>query len=520
MFGLEFGSLLAVGVGVMLAFIMVYLMVNLYQKCSPNEAMIISGMYAGRDGRSYKIIVGGGAVMLPMVQQKSTLSLEVMTIDVHSQAPMITKNGVPIFVEGVAQVKVKGDEISIATAAEQFLGKTEEEIKNIAHESLVGHLRAILGTMAVEELVQNNDSFAQRVQEVSLGDLAKMGLTVVSFTIKEIKDTVGYLESLGRQQTAEAKRNADIGVAHAAKETQIQQAQAQRDSQIAQAQAAEEGAKAKLLADTRVAEASKNFQVNQAQFQTEVANKKAASDMAYDIVKAQTQQKLVEETQKIRIVEAQKEVELQQVEVQKRQVSLESEVTKPAEAEQMRIRLMAQAEQEKRRLLAEGDAQAMKLQAQGQADATRLKAMADSEATKALGLAHAEATRAQGLAEATVTAAKGQAEAEAMAKKAEAYKLYNDAAMTSMIIEKLPEMIAAAAAPLAKIGNMTVLSTGNDGGASKITNDVLNVATQSMMMIKGLTGIDIADALKRDRKVIDGGTARSQAVEPTKSTLS
>jgi len=478
--------------------------------------MIISGWGASQEGRSFKIIVGGGDVMLPMLQQKNVLSLEIMTIEVHAQAPMITKNGVPIFVEGVAQVKVKGDEVSIATAAEQFLGKTEDEIKNIAHESLVGHLRAILGTMSVEELIQSFDSFAQRVQEVSLADLAKMGLTVVSFTIKEIKDSVGYLEALGRQQTAEAKRNADIGVAHAAKETQIQQAQAQRDSAIAQAQAAEEGAKAKLAADTRVAESSKNFQVMQAQYQAEVANKKAVSDMAYDIVKAQTQQKLVEETQKIKIVEAQKEVELQQVEVQKRQVSLETEITKPAEAEQGRIRLMAQAEQEKRRLLAEGDAQAAKLQAQGQADATRLRAMAEAEATKALGLAHAEATRAQGLADATVVAAKGQAEAEAMTKKAEAFKLYNDAAMASMIIDRLPELVAAAAAPLAKIGSMTVLSTGADGtGASKITNDVLNVAAQSMMMIKGLTGIDLADALKRDRKVIEGNT-RTQTTDSTK----
>ena len=249
--------ILGIAGGVCLLFVFLWLSVNLYQKCSPNQAMLISGWGAGEGDRKFKIIVGGGAIMLPMLQQKNILSLEIMTIEVHAQAPMITKNGVPIFVEGVAQVKVKGDEVSIATAAEQFLGKSEDEIKNIAHESLVGHLRAILGTMAVEELVQNNDSFAQRVQEVSLADLAKMGLTVVSFTIKEIKDTVGYLESLGRQQTSEAKRNADIGVAHASKETQIQQAQAQRDSQIAQAQAAEEGAKAKLLADTRVAEASK-----------------------------------------------------------------------------------------------------------------------------------------------------------------------------------------------------------------------------------------------------------------------
>lgn len=449
-------------------------------------------------------------MVLPMVQQRNSLSLEVMTIEVHAQAPMITRNGVPLFVEGVAQVKVKGDDVSIATAAEQFLGKSDEEISTIAHESLVGHLRAILGTMTVEELIQSFDSFAQRVQEVSLADLAKMGLTVVSFTIKEIKDSVGYLEALGRQQTAEAKRNADIGVAHATKETAIAQAQAQRDSQIAQAQAAEEGAKAKLAADTRVAEASKNFQVSQASYQADVANKKAASDMMYDIVKAQTQQKLVEETQKIKIVEAQKEVELQQVEVQKRQVQLETEVTKPAEAEQSRIRLMAQAEQDKRKLMAEADALTAKLQAQGSADATRLKAIAEAEATKAIGLAQAEAARAHGLAEATIVAAKGQAEAEAMAKKAEAFKQYNDAAMASMIVDKLPDLVSAAAQPLSKISTMTVLATGGDSaGASKITGDVLSVAAQSMAMVKGLTGIDIAEALKKDRKQLsDGGKPR------------
>jgi flotillin len=503
------------------------LVANMYQKCSPNQAMIISGMWAGQTAvneiegdrpRKFTIVVGGGAVVLPMVQQRNFLSLEIMTIEVHAQAPMITRNGVPIFVEGVAQVKVKGDDYSIATAAEQFLGKSDVEIANIAHESLVGHLRAILGTMTVEELIQSFDSFAQRVQEVSLGDLAKMGLTVVSFTIKEIKDSVGYLEALGRQQTAEAKRNADIGVAHASKETAIAQAQAQRDSQIAQANAAEEGAKAKLAADTRVAEASKNFQVSQASYQADVANKKAASDMMYDIVKAQTQQKLVEETQKIKIIEAQKEVELQQVEVMKRQVQLEQEVTKPAEAEQTRIRLMTQAEQEKRKMLAEADALSAKLQAQGAADSTRLRALADAEATKANGLARAEASRAQGIAEATVTAAKGQAEAEAMSKKAEAFKQYNDAAMTSMIIERLPEIVAAAAAPLAKIGNMTVLSTGGDGngsGASKVTSDVLNVAAQSMMMIKGLTGIDIADSLRKDRKSLpDNGNSASTPAKP------
>jgi len=507
-------SVVIIIMGLFTAVILGYILANLYQKCSPNQAMIISGFGAGQRDRNFKIVVGGGAIVYPMIQQRNVLSLEIMTIEVHAQAPMITKNGVPIFVEGVAQVKVKGDDVSIATAAEQFLGKSDEEIANIAHESLVGHLRAILGTMTVEELIQSFDRFAQQVQEVSLGDLAKMGLTVVSFTIKEIKDSVGYLEALGRQQTAEAKRNADIGVAHASKETQIAQSQAARDSAIAQAQAAEEGAKAKLLADTRVAEATKNFQVNQAQYLADVSSKKAASDMMYDIVKAQTGQKLIEEQQKIKIVEAQKEVELQQVEVQKRQVQLETEVTKPAEAEQTRIRLMAQAEQEKRKMLAEADAQVARLQAQGAADATRLKAIAEAEARKAIGMGQAEAARAQGLAEATVVAAKGQAEAEAMTKKAEAYKQYNDAAMASMIIDKLPALVEAAASPLSKIGTMTVLSTGGESsGASRVTSDVMNVAAQGLTMVKGLTGIDIVQALKRgeDSRIQDESNARSRA---------
>lgn len=486
--------------GVMLLVLLVTLcsvLATLYQKCGPNQAMIISGFGCKRGDVEFKIVKGGGDVVLPLLQKRDFLSLEIMTIEVHSQAPIITKNGVPIFVEGVAQVKVRGDDESIATAAEQFLGKSDEEVASIAHETLVGHLRAILGTLDVEELIQNFDNFAQKVQEVSIVDLKKMGLTVVSFTIKEIKDNVGYLEALGRQRTAEAKRNADIGVAMAGRETQIAQAAAQRDAQIAQAQAAEEGAKAKLVADTHVAEAQKAFQVKQAEYQSEVSQKKAASDLAYDIVKAQTQQKLVEETQKIRIVESQKAVELQAVEVQKRQVELEAEITKPAEAEQTKVRIYAQAEKEKRSLLAQADAEAAKLRAQGEADATRLRASAEAEAIKATGTAQADAAKARGLAEASIIAAKGQAEAAAMTQKAEAYKMYNDAAMASMIIEKLPDLVGAAAAPLAKVGQMTVLSTGGEGGASRITSDVLNIAAQSLTMVKGLTGIDLAAQLAR-----------------------
>ncbi len=486
-----------------------------FQKCGPNQAMIISGLGTKHGEHDFKIVKGGGSVVWPVIQQRAFLSLEVMTIDVRSVAAIITKNGVPIIVEGVAQVKVKGDEESIATAAEQFLDKSDAEIKSVAHETLVGHLRAILGTLTVEELISNFDQFAQRVQEVSIGDLRKMGLTVVSFTIKEIKDNVGYLESLGRQKTAETKRDADIGVANANRQTKIAQSAAERDATIAQAQATEEGAKAKLVADTHVAESNKEFQVKQAEYQEIISQKKAVSDLAYKIVEAQSSQKLAEEMSQIEIVRAQKNVELQTVEVKRRQVQLEGEITKPAEAEQTKVRIYAQAEQEKRKLLAMADADSAKLRASGEAEGIRLRALAEAEAIKATGLAQAEASRAQGLAEADVIAAKGEAEATAMVKKAEAYKLYNEAAIASMIIDRLPEVVAAAASPISRIGNVTVLSTGGDGvGASKMSSEVLNVAAQSMTLIKGLTGFDLSAALQK--KALNTVVANGNDTEPAK----
>ena len=459
---------------------------TLYQKCGPNEAMIISGAVNGTGPHRFKVVQGGGTVVVPLIQRKDILSLEVMTIDVQTNAPIITKSGVPIFVEGVAQVKVEGNSGAIATAAEQFLGKNTSQIAGIAHETLVGHLRAILGTMEVEELIQSFEDFAQKVQEVSINDLAKMGLTVVSFTIKEIRDEVGYIENLGRDRTAEIRRNADIGVANKTKETAIAKAIALSESMIVEAQKAQESSRAQILAETQIAEASKVMEVQKAEYLAQMSSKKAVSDLTYNIVRAQTEQKLIEEQQKIKIVEAQKSVELQAIEVQRKQVALEADITKPAEAELIRVRILTQAEGEKRKVLAEADACAARMRATVEADATKLKAAAEAEAIRCTGLAQAE-----------VIGAQGEAEAEAMYRKAEALRRYNDAALSSMLIDKLPEIVAAAAAPLAKIGQMTVLTSGGEtGAASRITQDVLGVAAQSLTMIKGLTGIDLTAKLR------------------------
>src|SRR3990167_6983035 len=262
-------SIVLICLGGGLLFILAWIYVSCFQKCGPNEAMIVSGLATGEGDRKFKIVVGGGAFVNPLIQQKAFLSLETMTIDVVSAVPSMTKSGVPMFVEGVAQIKIQNNDEAIATAAQQFLNKDPEQIASIAHQTLIGHLRAILGTLEVEELIQNNEAFSRRVQEVSAADLQNMGIEIVSFTIKEIKDNVGYLEALGRTQIETAKKNAAAGAAEQQKLTQIAQAnaqreaaiaqaQAQRDSAIVQAQAAQEQATAKLKADTLVAESTKN----------------------------------------------------------------------------------------------------------------------------------------------------------------------------------------------------------------------------------------------------------------------
>jgi flotillin len=534
-------EMIAIGVAVLVVFaVLSSMFVSIFQKCPPNTALIVFG--AG--GKEPRVVKGGGTYVLPLIQAARPLSLEVMTIDVKSASPIITRNGVPVFVEGVAQVKVDGDDDSIRTAAEQFLSKDTQEIMSIAHETLIGHLRGIVGTMEVEELIQSTESFSRKVLEITIPDLHKMGLTIVSFTIKEIRDSVGYLEQLGRKQAAETKQRADIGVAEATKTTEVAKAEAlratqlaqsnalrettiakansERDAKIAQAHATQEAETATLENAGKLAEKQRDLSVKQSEYAAEIAQKKAYADIAGEIVKAQNTQKLIEEQQKIRIVEAQKNVELQAVEVQKRQVMLEAEVTKPAEAEQQRTRINAQAEQEKRKILAQADAESVKLRAIGDAEALRIKALAEAEATRAQGLAMAESKKAQGLAEAAIIAAKGDAEAQAMVKRAEAYKLYNEAAIASMIIEKLPQIVEAAAAPLSKIGQVTVVSTGGDSlGGNRLTQEVVNAATQSLAMVKGLTGIDLVASLGKHLNAIpsNGGSTLTAGETAAKAVI-
>src|SRR5246127_4651258 len=479
-------TLVVAGVGAVLfvLFMFIGIWASRYTKVGPNQVLVISGRrhrIIEQDGTArdvgFRIVKGGGVFVWPVYEKVDILSLELLTIDVQQEQDVYTSKGVPVRVDGVAQIKVKGDDVSIATAAEQFLSKTTDEIKGVAMQTLEGHLRAILGTMTVEDIYQNRDAFASKVQEVAAGDMANMGLGIVSFTIKDIRDSQGYLEALGRPRIAQVKRDA-----------QIAQAEADRDAMIRSAQATQAGQEAKFAADSKIAEAQRDYQSNVAQYQAAVNQKKDEADLAYDLQKFKTGQLVKAEEIQVNIIEKQKQIELQQQEILRRQRELEATVQKPADAERYKVETLANATKFQ-----------LETEAAGAASAAKAKGFAAADVAKATGLAEAEANKARGLAEAAIIEAQGKATAEAMRMKADSFKQYNEAAVIEMIIRILPEGGGKISEPLSKTEKMVIINSGNGvgGGASKLTGDVTQIIAQLPPVLESLTGVKFEKLLEQ-----------------------
>ena len=454
-----------------------------YTKVGPNEVLIVSGVkrnYTDPDGtvrkRGFRIVKGGGTFVYPIVEKVDILSLELLTIDV--QTPEVyTSKGVPVKVDGVAQIKVKGDDISIATAAEQFLSKDTAAIMNIAMQTMEGHLRAILGTMTVEEIYQNRDAFAAKVQEVAAGDMANMGLGIVSFTIRDIRDTQGYLDALGKPRIAQVKRDA-----------QIAQAEADRDAMIKSSQATQAGQEAKFAADSKIAESQRDYQTNVASYQATVNQKKAEADLAYDLQKYKTGQLVKAEEVQVQIIEKQKQIELQQQEILRKQRELEATVQKPADAERYKVETQANARKFQ-----------LETEAAGAASAAKAQGFAAADVAKATGIAEAEANKAKGVAQAVIIEAQGKANAEATRLKAEAFQKFNEAAVLEMLIKVMPEIAGRISEPLSKMEKMVIINSGNGpgGGASKLTGDVTQIMAQLPPVLESLTGVKFEKLLQQ-----------------------
>ena len=455
-----------VGLGVMALILIMSFLARLYRKAGPHEALIVYGF------RGKRVITGHGTIVFPMVENCHELSLELMSFDVAPQQDLYTKQGVAVTVEAVAQIKVKSDTESVYTAAEQFLTKTDQEREGLIRLVMEGHLRGIIGQLTVEEIVKQPEMVGDRMRATCADDMNKMGLEVISFTIKEVRDKNEYITNMGKPDVARIKRDADVATAEADRDTAIKRALAQRESAVAKAQADQERVLAETLSLAKQAEAQRDLEIKKAQFQELTKRQQAQADKAYDIQTNIMQQQVVAEQVKVMQVEKEQQVKVQEAEIMRREKELIATVLKQAEIERQRIETLAAAE--KQRLIAEAEG-------------------------------HASSIRAQGEAEAEIIFKKGESEAKAMNVKDEAFQEYNQAAVIDKLLTGLPEVVRALASPLANVDKITVVSTGNGeaAGLNKITGDLTKMAAQVPALFETLSGMNINELLGKVRQIGD-----------------
>jgi flotillin len=456
------------GAMVLVLLFLMAMFAKLFRKAGPHEAIIVYGF------RGTRVVKGRGTVIFPMVESYRGLSLELMSFDVAPQQDLYTKQGVAVTVEAVAQIKVKSDPESILTAAEQFLTKPPAEREGLIRLVMEGHLRGIIGQLTVEEIVKQPEMVGDRMRSTCADDINKMGLEVISFTIKEVRDKNEYISNMGRPDVARIKRDADVAAAEADRDTAIKRAVASRESAVAKAQADQERVLAETQSQAKQAEAQRDLEVKKAEYLEMVKKQQATADKAYEIQGNVMQQQVRAAEVTIHQVEKEHEVLVQEAEIRRRENELIATVLKDAEYDRKRIVTMAEAEKQK--LITEADGRA-------------------------------SAIRAQGEAEAEIIFKKGEAEAKAMNVKAEAYQQFNQAAIVDKLISGMPEIVKALAAPLANVDKITIVSTGNgsSAGMHKVTGDITEMAAQIPALFETLSGMPLHDLFSKVRTIGDQG---------------
>jgi flotillin len=458
-------SMWIIAAGIVLATLMLLgFIAQMYRKVGPNEAFVVFGVGGTR------VIKGGGTLIFPMIHSYKTLSLELMSFDVAPKQDLYTKQGVAVTVEAVAQIKVKSDRESILTAAEQFLSKTPPQREGLIRLVMEGHLRGIIGQLTVEEIVKQPEMVADRMRATCADDMDKMGLEVVSFTIKEVKDGNEYITNMGRPDIARVRMMADIATAEAERDTAIKRAEALREAAIKRAEADQQRVLAETLSLAAQAEAQRDLDVKKALFVETTKRQQAQADKAYEIQSQVMQQQVIAESVKVQQIEKQEQIKVQEAEILRHEKELIANVLKAAEIERARIETLAAAE-----------SQRLMIEAQGRA----------------------ASVRAEGEAEADIIFRKGEAEAKAMNVKAEAYQEWNQAAVVDKLMTQMPEIVRAMAAPLANVDKITIVSTGegNAAGAHKITGDLAAIAAQVPALFESLSGMQISELLSNVKRI-------------------
>jgi flotillin len=399
-----------------------------------------------------------------------------MSFDVAPQQDLYTSQGVAVNVEAVAQIKVRSDATSIRTAAEQFLSKSMDDRQEMIRLVMSGHLRGIVGQLTVEEIVKQPEMVGEKMRMTCSEDLSKMGLEVISFTIREVKDKNQYIENMGRPDVARIRRDAEVATAQALRDIQVNQAVATRESAVAKAQADQERVLAETASQARQAEAVRDLELKKAAYLSDTQKAKAQADASYVIQEQIQKQQVVAEQVAVERIQREGQIKVQDAEIIRRERELTATVQKQAEADRSRITTLAEAEKERRMIEAVGQAEAIR--AQGQAES--------------------EVIRVRGTAEADVIRAKGEAEAEAMRLKADAFEQYGQAAILDKMIASIPGLVEKIATPLANVDRITVVSTdGTSSGVNRVTSDITKIIAQAPQLIETLTGQDIGTMIQQ-----------------------
>lgn len=454
-------------IGLVVLFVLLgWLVVSRYKVAGPNEAYIVTGRkgkevsnpetgLVSTDLSGQKVVMGGGVFVLPFVQRLHVLDLSSRRIPVQIRGA-VSGQGVKLNLDGVAIVKVGGNEDSIRAAAQRFLSQ-QDEVETFTQETLAGALRSIVGSLSVEQIIRDRAAFAQRVADESESSLTGQGLVLDAFQIQDITDDGSYLSDLGRPESARVGQVAAVAEASAR-------------------QAAEQS---RLAAEQQIAIAHRELMLKQAEIKAETDAAAAKAAASGPLAQADRDQAILTEQEKVAV---------RQAALKERQ--LDTEVRRPADAERYRVETAAQANRSAS--IAKAEAEKAASIARAEADSETLRLTGSGE--KARRIAEAEAVQAEGEAKAAATLATGNAEAEAMHKRADAYARYNQAAVLEMMVGVLPQIAKEVAAPMAAIDQLTVVSTD---GAGELPKKVTDNVVQVTELLKNTTGLDLQEIVNR-----------------------
>ena len=451
-----------------------------YKVAGANEALIVSGRRErGTEGAAggLKVVRGQGVIVLPLINKVGRLHLSARQINVQL-SDAVTKQGIKVAVQGVATVKIGSDEESIRAAAERFLDR-EDQIDSIVKNVLEGSLRSIVGTLTVEELNYDRAKFQQEVQSAARSDLATSGLAIDNFTIQAIRDEVGYMDLIGQQETARRERDARMAKALADQEAAVREAEAQQ---------------IKL-------NATRDVSLRQAEIESLTAAANAKAAQSGPLAEAEATQEVVR-----------KQTELAQLQADRTQKELIATTIRPAEADADAQVKRAEGEKLSRIAAAQADAERVRLAGQAEASIQVMKGEAQARVTEVNAEATAKQTTLEGNAEAGIVLSKGEAEAKALALRADAYRQFNEAAIIQTVLSMLPEIVRAAAEPMGRIDQLTVLS--NDG-ASELVKNTTRTVTEASATVKGLTGIDVPGLISSQMGARFGGDGAPPPTSPS-----